>query len=93
MLFYVLRSTHSDETISFRATSLRVNHKLHMLDLSEWLKNATQHVFSNVKMKRSNIQAHRTIWSFVKRTHSRHVTSCKSVLLCLRRLNDDGHAA
>lgn len=42
--------THCNEAVALGPPSLRVHDELDVIDLSEWFKNASQHVFGDVKV-------------------------------------------
>lgn len=83
--------TNRNKTVSFGTLRLHVHHKLHVLNLAKRLEDATQHVLGNVEVERADVEAHRTVGSFVEGAHGGHVTAGQSVLLGLSWLDNDGN--
>ena len=49
-MFEIIES-YRDKAVSLRATSFRIHHQLHVLNLAERLENASQHVLCDVKVQ------------------------------------------
>lgn len=89
----VKRSTNRDEAVAFGTLRLSVDHQLHVINLAERLKDAPQHVFCDVEVEGAHVEAHGSVGSLGEGAHGGHVAASHSVLLRLRGLDNDGHAA
>lgn len=83
----LITRTHRYEAISFRPPSFRVHDQLNVVNLSEGLEYSSQHFLGDVEVKRTDVQAHRSL--DILGWRRRRVGVCQTILLSLCVLNGD----